>query len=231
MPFIKGVIVVICSPGKAYAAMETAWLISWQRQGVEGLLLMFLYGSETATHVQVVGVPQNPHVIRFTAPVRETLIPGVLEKTHLAMKYVKVFYPDAYIFRTNLSSHVDLKVLDRLMINQNRAIAVGISPLRNHLSGAGLGLTSEALTTLLNAWKLVPTDVIDDVAMSEAIFKTMPVVWTGRLDRVWPDGLIQHGSAPWYHVRVKGLDRVDDARILQELADEGMPRALRWFVK
>jgi len=224
---VRGVILVITSCGEDYAKMEAAWLISWARQYRDGLRLLFLQHGSSA---HMISLPV-PAADRLICQGEESLIPGVLDKTGVGLQYVHTTWPAAWAFRTNLSSHVDLKVLDDMMSTEpDRPRAIGYSPGRDHMSGAGFGLTPKALHVLLDKWPSLNRALIDDVAISEILFRNCELVFTGRLDRVWPDGIVKHGYCVYhYHVRVKTRDRNADAAVLLALSENGIGVALDWY--
>lgn len=216
-----GTVLVISSPGRAYTAMKEAWVASWQRQDCSGLRLVFVEGrsSEPCEPVEGAGV------MRVDVP--ECLIPGVLDKTLAAMRLLPV---GGWVFRTNLSSHIHIPVLRREMSELVDGGVLGYSPHRDHLSGAGMGLSPGAVGMLLGQETRLDRGLIDDLAISRLLFGAgVPVKWTGRLDLVYPDGLCRLGLPPHYHVRVKTLNREADAAVLHGLAERGIAAALAWF--
>ena len=224
---LAGCVVVISSPGRAYARMEAAWLASWRRQHIPGVGLLLLQGRP---HTQALEPLSAPQAWCMTAPVAEGLIPGVLDKTGFALRWLLENHAGAWMFRTNLSSHVDVGGLLHVMQRKAGARAFGFSPGRDHLSGAGMGLTAAAVVDLSRVWATLDRSLIDDVAISGGLFAAgCEIEWTGRLDRVWPDGLVEHGRRPHYHVRVKTRDRDEDASVLQTLAESGIQVAEAWF--
>lgn len=221
-----GTVVVIASPGQAYDLMQEAWLVSWRRQHRPGLRLVILRGGPAAGGGLVVSPLDAPAAQEVrVAGVPETLVPGVLDKTMACLAELG----PGWVFRTNLSSYVEVAALQQEMEALPEGGALGYSPGRDHLCGAGLGLSPGAVSTLLRERGQLDRSLIDDVAISRLLFsRGCPVTWTGRIDRVWPDGLCLHGTAR-YHVRVKTLDRMGDALLLMRLAEEGVEVALAWF--
>lgn len=223
--FMKGSIVVICSPGAAYARMLTAWMVNWYRQQPHDVALYFLQAGSSPAVLPL----GEPNMWLAIAPVTENLIPGVLDKTLWFLSHV---YREGWLFRTNLSSHVDMNMLCAEMERLPAGGALGFSPYKDHISGAGMGLSVGATNLLKSNKVMADRSLIDDVAISRVLFHLkIPVVWTGRLDRVYPDGLVCHGRPvlQQYHVRVKRLCRESDADILLKLATEGIEVAWDWF--
>lgn len=213
-----GTILVISSPGKHYAGMKQAWSMNWKRQHLDGLRLFFLEGTTA-------GEASTGMELRVDVP--ECLIPGVLDKTVAALRSLP---GKGWVFRTNLSSHVDIPTLCEAMEALPDTGALGYSPTMDHLSGAGMGLGEAAVQLVLQNASRLDRGLIDDVAISKLLFELrVPITWTGRLDRVHPDGLCMWGRGPYYHVRVKTLDRAHDADMLQSLAETGISQALSWF--
>ena len=223
----SGVVLVISSPGEAYARMEEAWMVSWQRQSVEGLVLAFL-SSGDSDHITLL----SPSVYRLELGDTLSLIPGILKKTVQAFAWARLNFPSAWVFRTNLSSYVDLRVLKTYMASLTGSASLGFSPTYDHLSGCGIGLTPEATHLVLTNQHALEFNLIDDVSISRLLtLLGCERQWTGRIDNVWPDGLIRHGTGPWYLVRVKGRDRIEDSRTLRSLAERGMSVAEGWFTR
>lgn len=216
---------VIASPGEAYDLMQEAWLVSWRRQHRPGLRLVILRGWPGGTGPPVVPLDAPAAEEVRVAGVPETLIPGVLDKTVACLAGLG----PGWVFRTNLSSYVEVPALQRAMEALPEGGVLGFSPGRDHLCGAGMGLSPGAVSVLLRERAHLDRSLIDDVAISRLLLsRGCPVTWTGRIDRVWPDGLCLHGTAR-YHVRLKTLDRRGDALLLRKLAEEGVGVALGWF--
>lgn len=224
----KGFVLVISSPGQAYSRMEQAWLASWRRQCLPGLALVLLSSADRDAWEPL----EVPSAWRLTTRDTDTYIPGILDKTMVALAHITSKSPGAWVFRTNLSSYVDLTVLDKAMGSLPDGHCLGFAPTFDHLSGCGMGLSPGAASQLVKHRGLLDRNLVDDVAISGLLNRLQcPHRWTGRLDRVWPDGLVMHGDGPYYHVRVKGLDRDSDATVLASLAQAGMPEALSWFTR
>lgn len=217
-----GTVVVIASGGTAYEAMAEAWLVSWRRQHVPGLTLLLARGGGRGQgSVRTLAAPAAAEV---TTGAEETLVPGVLEKTLACLRLC----PPGWVFRTNLSSHIDLARLAPLMASLPDGWALGFSPGRDHLCGAGIGLSPGAARLLVEDRGELDRSLLDDLAISRLLQRRgCGVRWTGRFDRVWPDGVVLHGGGPLYHVRAKTLDRDDDARALALLARFGLEDGLR----
>lgn len=210
-----GFVMVITSPGVAYQQMEHVWLMGWAAHAPAGVALLLVDSGES-TRLEA----QHPNVVRLVVAGASGLIPGVLHKTHAALRLVHAQFPSSWVFRTNLSSHLRLTAVADLMgsCQAHGPTSIGYSPLNNHLSGAGFGMNPGAVGVLLGRWGEVDATKIDDVAMSGVLMRYTRVVWTGRLDIVWPDGVQALGVGPHYHVRVKTRDRLEDTRVLHNLA-------------
>ena len=217
----RGTILVISSPGNDYAEMKQAWTRNWRRQGQDGVRLFFLEGTSS---------PDDSELstgMELKVDVPECLIPGVLDKTMAALRDLQ---GKGWVFRTNLSSHVDIPILCEVMESLPTTGVLGYSPGRDHICGAGMGIGEGTVRVLVENEGRLDRSVIDDVAISRLLFELeVPITWTGRLDRVYPDGLCRWGHGPYYHVRVKTRDRCKDADLLQSLAETGISQALSWF--
>lgn len=204
--------------------MEKAWLTNWKRSRCQDLTLIFLDASPGLEAVACVAHNTLENVYKMFIPDGDGYIPGILHKTHVALDSIVQHCPTSWVFRTNLSSHVVLHELQRFAEKQpaDEAVSWGYSPLKNHLSGCGFGMNSAGLAALVQHWSEVDASLIDDVAISHVLFSHTRVIWTGRLDNVWPDGRQLMGQGPLYHVRVKTLDREHDAALLEELGEYGL---------
>ena len=223
-----GTVAVISSGGEAYERMAAAWLVSWRLQHRPGYRLVLLHGGPDDQN-SIVPL-EAPDAFRAVLACPETLIPGVLDKTIAFLNQLHA--GGGWVYRTNLSSYVDLGRLIREMDGLPPQGILGYAPGRDHLCGAGLGLSERAVDVLKSHEHLLDRSVIDDVAMSGLLFSLgCTVVWTGRMDRVYPDGLVCHNrpAQHQYHVRLKTQDRLADADVLMALAAEGIGLAEAWF--
>ena len=215
-------VLVLSSRGWPYDAMKEAWLANWERHAPPDCTLHFLHGRD--------GGPPPGGRHDLVVECEEALVPGALAKTLDGIVQVLREHDPAYVFRTNLSSHVDLQQLASFLQTCPRNdFASGCSPRRDHLCGAGYALSADLAGRLLTApleWGL-----LDDLAVSRWLLALpdVQVHWAARLDLVYADGVEDHNAGqPLYHVRCKHDDRRRDVALLHQLARTpiGMPKHL-----
>ena len=150
-------VLVLSSRGWPYDAMKEAWLANWERHAPPDCTLHFLHGRD--------GGPPPGGRHDLVVECEEALVPGALAKTLDGIVQVLREHDPAYVFRTNLSSHVDLQQLASFLQTCPRNdFASGCSPRRDHLCGAGYALSADLAGRLLTApleWGL-----LDDLAVS-----------------------------------------------------------------
>ncbi len=107
---------------------------------------------------------------------KESLIPGVLDKTIKSIKYLlenrQVFNFD-FIFRTNLSSVVNLNLLYEMVlknyINIDYAGLIGCYRNINFASGAGFLMSVKICDLLVSKQSYLNYKIIDDVSIGELL--------------------------------------------------------------
>ena len=210
---------VIASPGMEYECMKAVWLLHWQsaRRYLPDADLWFVHGEHADT------IADGPHDRRY--PVPESVIPGLLHKTLLALDDFVAGEYDVLV-RTNLSSFF-LWHKTAAFLAEWRADAAGYAPDKSHFSGCNMMLTRRAVETLLERRHLLDHSVEDDVAMSRVLMASplLGSVWVPRFEIFAASAeactVMLHGCStpdPIFHVRVKGGDRALDARTLYNLA-------------
>lgn len=97
----------------------------------------------------------------------ESLIPGCLVKTLKSINYVLKNEDFDFIFRTNMSSVVDLHKLYNLVIN-NKNDYSGVIGIHNNIkfaSGAGILLSKQLCSNLITYKNLLNYNLIDDLSI------------------------------------------------------------------
>jgi hypothetical protein len=100
----------------------------------------------------------------------ESYIPGCLLKTFESIKYLLSVEDFDYVFRTNMSSVVDLNKLYNLLHNYNKDYSgvIGIAIHNNNIkfaSGAGMLLSKYFCEFLINNSHLLNYTLLDDVSI------------------------------------------------------------------
>jgi hypothetical protein len=113
-----------------------------------------------------------------------SLIPGVLIKTIKCLKYIYDNYEFKYIFRTNLSSFLDLHKLYNFSQNNNfdYAAVIGNHNNINYGSGSGFFLSKQCVHYLINKNDINYYKDFDDVLIGEMLTNVYSIVPVGRVD-------------------------------------------------
>jgi hypothetical protein len=99
----------------------------------------------------------------------ENYIPGILNKTIKSINYCMNNYKFDYIYRTNLSTVLDLDKLYKYARN-NKVNYAGQS-YGNFISGSGILLSKESCIKLINDKSLIDNEIIDDVSIGNTLNK------------------------------------------------------------
>jgi len=102
----------------------------------------------------------------------ENLIPGILQKTIKSFEYCLQNFEFDYIYRTNLSSFIDLNKAYHFL--ENNKVDYGSCCLDIHIdlhfaSGCGFILSKKMVNILINNQNLINYKIIDDVAIGELL--------------------------------------------------------------
>lgn len=96
----------------------------------------------------------------------ESLIPGCLEKTIKSIEYLLLHDSFDFIFRTNMSSVIDLNKLYNILNNEmNAAGVIGYCNNQPFISGAGILLNKQICEKIIEHKHLLEYNIIDDVSI------------------------------------------------------------------
>lgn len=117
---------------------------------------------------------------------QESRIPGILIKTIESFKYIYNNYNFKYIFRTNLSSFVDLNKLYKWAINNSINYSAIIGSCRGIKFGSGSGffLSKECVNYLITKDNIDYNKYIDDVAIGDMLIPKYSITPNKRTDFV-----------------------------------------------
>jgi len=198
---------VIASDGPEYDAMKAVWIERWNRRPpyFSDSRLWFLYGDG------VNNAPSKRHDRTYPS-VRESLIPGILDKTVLAMRDCLAETNADVVIRTNLSS-VYLWDRTAAFLEGWRGDVAGLSPDGGgHIGGCNMIMSRRAARWLVDHEHRLDREKLDDVAISRAFSKNGFRV-DGSVPRcdVLEDGKrFVSGKRPYFHIRFKQWDRKRD---------------------
>jgi len=210
---VRLLVLVIATRDEPYGLMKDVWLCNWALHAPPGARLWFLYDTPGRSGFDQTAVRG---CLDYHVDQPPSLIPGVLDKTLAAFRTAADF---DYVFRTNLSSFVDLTALHSFLQGRpRRRFMSGCSPDRSHLSGCGYALSADLVREL--AERPLDRGLIDDVATSRVLL-ALPgctVHWAARSDHVDADPCVVHNpDQPLYHHRCKHANRVFDVAHLRLL--------------
>jgi hypothetical protein len=219
------IILVLANDDGLYPEMQQLWRLYMHSHPL--VKSYFIKFSSNVAHVaEVVG---DTIFVQGT----ESFVPGCLEKTLRAIEFVLQNEDFQFIFRTNLSSVVDLNALYHVCINTNMDCAGVIGYLDNQafLSGAGMLLSRKVCQDLVCNQHTLDYGLMDDVSIG-AFLRNQPYTMTPwrRLDvhcyEDTPDAITYEMLSSHYHFRCKSdtsqaktlplMDRV--IRFLYQLA-------------
>ncbi len=113
-----------------------------------------------------------------------SLIPGILIKTIECCKYIYNNYNFKYIFRTNLSSFIDLNKLYTFSMNNlfNYGAVIGYHDNIKFGSGSGFFISKECTNYLININNIDYNKNYDDVVIGEILEPIYSILPIGRID-------------------------------------------------
>ena len=156
----------------------------------------------------------------------ENYIPGILEKTVKSMEYIQSHYEYDFIFRTNLSSFIDLNKLYEFMHLENTqsmhygGIVLTPSDIPfGYISGAGILFSRTTTEYILDNQSKLDYSIIDDVAFGKLLIPTFPIDFINRIElESVPECIIQPiKESPIFHFRCKTTHHFNTVNIMNRL--------------
>ncbi len=154
----------------------------WSRLNLpDNIEIVFLRASPL-----IVETTYDPATKTLWTPGEESIMPGILEKTHQAIKYYTTTSTFDYFIRTNLSSLFDYKVMVQ-WLHQNPLDYGG--KLENAFdewefaSGAGIYLSRKGCQVFVEHFKEMEQeyDLLDDVVIGKVMQKYVPMTYVPRI--------------------------------------------------
>lgn len=156
----------------------------------------------------------------------EEYIPGILEKTVKSMEYIKYHYEYDYLFRTNLSSFVDLyKLYEFIHLESTQWIHYGgiiLTPADikfGYVSGAGILFSPTAVEYILDHQSELDYSIIDDVAIGKLLIPEFQIEFINRIElESVPECIIKPiKESPVFHYRCKTTNHFNTVNIMNHL--------------
>jgi hypothetical protein len=161
---------------------------------------------------------------------KETLIPGVLEKTINSIEYIldnPKFFTFDFIFRTNLSSVLNLKLFyEMVLLDKNNLDYAGVIGYYNKIqfaSGAGFIMSKKSCEKIISEKDLLDYKYIDDVAIGFFFNNKTKIYELKRFDTLENKmNIIKlNDISEYYHFRcksdIKHLKTISDMMIIINL--------------
>ncbi len=178
----KIIVLIIASYGKnTYDLMINLWKKYMNNN--ENIKSYFIMFKENINDPVVIDEKENTIWIKG----KETYIPGILEKTIISIEYLlKNNFEFDYIFRTNLSSVLDLNKLIKL-VNDNNYEYAGVINNKHivslkFVSGAGILLSKNTCIYIINNKNKLDYNKIDDVSIGKLLINYLNLQELPRLD-------------------------------------------------
>lgn len=210
----KLIVLIIASNGPEYSKFQAIWYKYMNR--FPEIKCFFLFGAD-----QEILYKDNSIVTEF----KESLIPGVLDKTLHGFEYINSNFTYDYLLRTNLSSFYRFDLLLRLL-EKNRSnyvfAVIGYESRIPFPSGAGFILSPDVVELIVKHKAEVNRDIIDDVSIGRFLHTNkIPVIQAIRYDVTTPKSMdvieAELGNRNFYHFRLKTLDRGYDVNVMNYL--------------
>jgi len=140
----------------------------------------------------------------------ESIIPGCLIKTITSINYLLKHEEFDYIFRTNMSSVVNLNELYKFIINNKNDYSgfIGNCNNINYASGAGILLSKKMCYTLIENKNLLDYNLIDDVSIGQLLKKNNVSIFSLKRFEVYSyenniNQITKEMISNFYHFRCK----------------------------
>lgn len=173
---MKLIILILASDTGEYLKMQQLWKTYMNR--FPYVTSFFIkYDPDLSDNIQL---QDNTIFIKGS----ESLIPGCLDKTIQSIEFVLKEFDFDFIFRTNMSSVVDLKKLHNIL--NDKIQYAGVMGIYNNItfaSGAGFLLNKNSCQLLINNKDKLQYNLIDDVSLGD-FFENhkIPITPLTRLD-------------------------------------------------
>ena len=163
------IILIISSNSEKYNIMENIWRKYMNKyNNVKCYFIKFNNDNKNNIYIN-----ENENTIYLKG--KESLIPGILIKTIKSIEYfIKKKINFDYIIRTNLSSVINLKILNNFLNKNNIKIGGYIMnslKYKNFLSGICIILNKEVCNYLINNLNNIDYNIPDDVSLSYFVNK------------------------------------------------------------
>lgn len=200
------IILVLASMNEPFISIENNGIReTWGKEIPKNIKLIYYYGDS-----DVIKLDGD----RLFLPTQETFH-NIGYKTIEAFKYVKSNYDFKYVFRTNISSYVDIELLlDYLKDKPEKSFYNGIVGQHNNIlfsSGCGYFLSSDVLDVIIDNENKWDHSLIDDVSLGLLLnnLGVRPYGGSIRYDVLSNNQII---SPNFYHYRVKEVNgnRIND---------------------
>jgi hypothetical protein len=118
--------------------------------------------------------------------IKDSLIPGILIKTIKSIEYINNNFNFKYIYRTNLSSFLNLQLMNDYILNNNFDYGAVIGKCNNISYGSGCGffLSKKICDYLIKNKNLLEYNLYDDVAIGKLLTKKVDIFSIPRIDIV-----------------------------------------------
>jgi len=162
---MKLIILILANDTDKYLEMQNLWILYMKTHN--NINVFFI----KYTNVLTGNIYINDDIIYI--PGYESLVPGCLDKTIKSIEYLlNNNFDFDFIFRTNLSSVVNLqKIYNLLSNNINYAGVIGLYGDTNFASGAGILLSKKYCNFLIENQKKLDYSLIDDVSIGKFLNK------------------------------------------------------------
>ena len=181
------VMIVIASRGNIYdKIIDIYWkkFINYIEKNNLNLKVFLLYGNCNLDDIDI----KKENILQFN-DITDSLIPGILEKTIEAFKYINNNFSYKHILRTNISSFFIIDNLIKInnILNKEKIYAgvIGNHPPLKTLfcSGAGFWISKDICNFIIENEKNIDFKIIDDVSIGNFLYKkNMKLTKLNRFD-------------------------------------------------
>lgn len=161
---MKLIVLILANNSDAYNKMQDIWRLYMNK--FEYVKSYFIkYSSDLIENVLI---KDDTIYIKGV----ETLIPGCLDKTIKSIEYLLLNQDFDFIFRTNMSSVIDISKLYSLLNNEIEAAGViGYYGNQPFISGAGMLFSKKTCDVIISNKNILNYKVLDDVSIGILLTK------------------------------------------------------------